>query len=281
MTDLKNAQRYLILPPNLKDGVQGHQQATRTPAALWGKATVLLRSEVEREGGPCHRQDFSLYYFVQPIHSGLKGSVDTEIPVQILAELRFPESPAADSVASRDQDFGEAMAAPMLRLCCLGRRWALAHTNSGSRQGRGSPTGATPNGKRERSSVAHQPLITAQKPRKGEQKWTAVVGLEIHAQISSNSKLFSGSQVYFSAPPNSLVSFFDASLPGTLPVSTSTQALYRHRFKAKSFDFFRLLSPLTYGGWSPPYQLLQLEAEDHLMGPAAFGSELSTGSQPS
>lgn len=45
-----------------------------------------------------------------------------------------------------------------------------------------------------------------------------VVGLEIHAQIHSNTKLFSGSSVCFSAPPNSLVSFFDASLPGTLPV---------------------------------------------------------------
>uniref|UniRef100_A0A8C5SII3 Glutamyl-tRNA amidotransferase subunit B n=1 Tax=Laticauda laticaudata TaxID=8630 RepID=A0A8C5SII3_LATLA len=45
-----------------------------------------------------------------------------------------------------------------------------------------------------------------------------VVGLEIHAQISSNSKLFSGSQVQFAAPPNSLVSFLDTSLPGTLPV---------------------------------------------------------------
>ncbi|KAJ6668696.1 hypothetical protein lerEdw1_012179 [Lerista edwardsae] len=48
--------------------------------------------------------------------------------------------------------------------------------------------------------------------------WAAVVGLEIHAQICSNTKLFSGSRVQFAAPPNSLVSFFDASLPGTLPV---------------------------------------------------------------
>nr|XP_020636986.1 glutamyl-tRNA(Gln) amidotransferase subunit B, mitochondrial [Pogona vitticeps] len=48
--------------------------------------------------------------------------------------------------------------------------------------------------------------------------WAAVVGLEIHAQICSNSKLFSGSQVQFAAAPNSSVSFFDASLPGTLPV---------------------------------------------------------------
>uniref|UniRef100_A0A4W3HYT5 Glutamyl-tRNA(Gln) amidotransferase subunit B, mitochondrial n=1 Tax=Callorhinchus milii TaxID=7868 RepID=A0A4W3HYT5_CALMI len=48
--------------------------------------------------------------------------------------------------------------------------------------------------------------------------WVGVVGLEVHAQICSNSKLFSGSLVQFSAPPNSLVSFLDASLPGTLPV---------------------------------------------------------------
>ncbi|KTF85582.1 hypothetical protein cypCar_00022288 [Cyprinus carpio] len=45
-----------------------------------------------------------------------------------------------------------------------------------------------------------------------------VVGLEVHAQIQSTSKLFSGSHVRFLAPPNSLVSHFDASLPGTLPV---------------------------------------------------------------
>ncbi|XP_070684033.1 glutamyl-tRNA(Gln) amidotransferase subunit B, mitochondrial [Pempheris klunzingeri] len=50
------------------------------------------------------------------------------------------------------------------------------------------------------------------------QQMVGVVGLEIHAQINSNTKLFSGSSVRFSAPPNSLVSFFDASLPGTLPV---------------------------------------------------------------
>uniref|UniRef100_A0A8D0HEX7 Glutamyl-tRNA(Gln) amidotransferase subunit B, mitochondrial n=1 Tax=Sphenodon punctatus TaxID=8508 RepID=A0A8D0HEX7_SPHPU len=48
--------------------------------------------------------------------------------------------------------------------------------------------------------------------------WVSVVGLEVHAQINSDSKLFSGSKVQFAAPPNSLVSFFDASLPGTLPV---------------------------------------------------------------
>ncbi|PNJ83589.1 GATB isoform 1 [Pongo abelii] len=110
------------------------------------------------------------------------------------------------------------MAAPMLRWGCRGRRWAFARVDGGSCHRRGAPTGSTSNRIRGQSSVAQQPLHTAQKPRKGEHKWAAVVGLEIHAQISSNSKLFSGSQVRFSAPPNSLVSFFDASLPGTLPV---------------------------------------------------------------
>ncbi|XP_040002376.1 glutamyl-tRNA(Gln) amidotransferase subunit B, mitochondrial [Xiphias gladius] len=50
------------------------------------------------------------------------------------------------------------------------------------------------------------------------QQLVGVVGLEVHAQINSSTKLFSGSPVRFSAPPNSLVSFFDGSLPGTLPV---------------------------------------------------------------
>uniref|UniRef100_A0A8D0W993 Glutamyl-tRNA(Gln) amidotransferase subunit B, mitochondrial n=2 Tax=Sus scrofa TaxID=9823 RepID=A0A8D0W993_PIG len=110
------------------------------------------------------------------------------------------------------------MAAPMLRWCCPGRRWAFPRIGDCSRHEKRFPAGSTASGKRGQSSVAQQPLITAQKPRKGERKWAAVVGLEIHAQISSNSKLFSGSQVHFAAPPNSLVSFFDASLPGTLPV---------------------------------------------------------------
>uniref|UniRef100_A0A8C6V1Y0 Glutamyl-tRNA(Gln) amidotransferase subunit B, mitochondrial n=1 Tax=Neogobius melanostomus TaxID=47308 RepID=A0A8C6V1Y0_9GOBI len=54
--------------------------------------------------------------------------------------------------------------------------------------------------------------------RDSPQQLVGVVGLEIHAQIRSNTKLFSASAVRFSSPPNSLVSFFDASLPGTLPV---------------------------------------------------------------
>lgn len=49
-------------------------------------------------------------------------------------------------------------------------------------------------------------------------KWQSVVGLEVHAQITSQSKLFSGSENSFSSPVNTNVSLFDGSIPGTLPV---------------------------------------------------------------
>eukprot|EP00047_Mylnosiga_fluctuans_P018427 m.70829 g.70829 ORF g.70829 m.70829 type:complete len:511 (-) comp7608_c0_seq3:170-1702(-) len=48
-------------------------------------------------------------------------------------------------------------------------------------------------------------------------KWEAVVGLEIHAQIAAESKMFSTAPLVFAAAPNSQVSFWDAALPGTLP----------------------------------------------------------------
>ncbi|XP_014215896.1 glutamyl-tRNA(Gln) amidotransferase subunit B, mitochondrial [Copidosoma floridanum] len=51
-----------------------------------------------------------------------------------------------------------------------------------------------------------------------QEKWNTVVGLEIHAQISSQSKLFSGASTKFGTPVNSCVSFFDCATPGTLPV---------------------------------------------------------------
>lgn len=49
-------------------------------------------------------------------------------------------------------------------------------------------------------------------------EWKTVVGLEVHAQISSNSKLFSGARTEFGALVNNCVSPFDAAIPGTLPV---------------------------------------------------------------
>lgn len=49
-------------------------------------------------------------------------------------------------------------------------------------------------------------------------KWEIVLGLEVHAQVSSRSKLFSGASTVFGAEPNSQVSLVDAALPGMLPV---------------------------------------------------------------
>lgn len=49
-------------------------------------------------------------------------------------------------------------------------------------------------------------------------KWEYVIGLEVHAQVSSKSKLFSGSATEFGAAPNSQVSLVDAAMPGMLPV---------------------------------------------------------------
>ncbi|HEY2445108.1 MAG TPA: Asp-tRNA(Asn)/Glu-tRNA(Gln) amidotransferase subunit GatB [Rhizomicrobium sp.] len=48
--------------------------------------------------------------------------------------------------------------------------------------------------------------------------WEVVVGMEVHAQISSNAKLFSGASTRFGADPNTQVSFVDAGMPGMLPV---------------------------------------------------------------
>jgi aspartyl-tRNA(Asn)/glutamyl-tRNA(Gln) amidotransferase subunit B len=48
--------------------------------------------------------------------------------------------------------------------------------------------------------------------------WEIVIGMEVHAQVLSNSKLFSGASTEFGAEPNSQVSFIDAGFPGMLPV---------------------------------------------------------------
>ena len=48
--------------------------------------------------------------------------------------------------------------------------------------------------------------------------WEVVIGLEVHAQVSSQSKLFSGSSASFGAGPNEHVSLVDAAMPGMLPV---------------------------------------------------------------
>lgn len=48
--------------------------------------------------------------------------------------------------------------------------------------------------------------------------WELVIGMEVHAQVSTNAKLFSGASTLFGAEPNSNVAFVDAGMPGMLPV---------------------------------------------------------------
>ena len=49
-------------------------------------------------------------------------------------------------------------------------------------------------------------------------EWEVVIGLEVHAQVASRAKLFSGASTAFGAEPNSHVSLVDAAMPGMLPV---------------------------------------------------------------
>ena len=49
-------------------------------------------------------------------------------------------------------------------------------------------------------------------------EWETVIGLEVHVQLSTNSKLFSGSATKFGAAPNTQANIYDLAMPGTLPV---------------------------------------------------------------
>ena len=49
-------------------------------------------------------------------------------------------------------------------------------------------------------------------------EWEVVIGLEVHAQVTSESKLFSGASASYGGEPNSHVSLVDAAMPGMLPV---------------------------------------------------------------
>ena len=51
-----------------------------------------------------------------------------------------------------------------------------------------------------------------------ETDWEIVIGLEVHAQVSSEAKLFSGASTSFGDEPNSNAAFVDAGMPGMLPV---------------------------------------------------------------
>lgn len=57
-------------------------------------------------------------------------------------------------------------------------------------------------------------------------EWDTVIGLEVHAQLKTKSKLFSGAATAFGATPNSQTCFIDAGLPGVLPVLNQQAVVY-------------------------------------------------------
>jgi aspartyl-tRNA(Asn)/glutamyl-tRNA(Gln) amidotransferase subunit B len=74
--------------------------------------------------------------------------------------------------------------------------------------------------------AAERPAMNEARPSAGKDKlikgatgdWEVVIGMEIHAQVTSRSKLFSGASTEFGGEPNAHVSLVDAAMPGMLPV---------------------------------------------------------------
>jgi len=60
--------------------------------------------------------------------------------------------------------------------------------------------------------------------------WETVIGLEVHVQLSTQSKLFSGTSTRFGAEPNSQANIYDLAMPGTLPVLNKTALKMAVRF---------------------------------------------------
>src|SRR2546421_8527153 len=62
------------------------------------------------------------------------------------------------------------------------------------------------------------PLTKSKLIKRASGDWEVVIGLEVHAQVTSQSKLFSGASTAFGGEPNTQVSLVDAAMPGMLPV---------------------------------------------------------------
>ena len=61
-------------------------------------------------------------------------------------------------------------------------------------------------------------------------KWEVVIGLEIHTQLATNSKIFSGSSTAFGAEPNTQANLVDLGMPGVLPVLNKRAVEFAVRF---------------------------------------------------
>ncbi|MDA8049491.1 MAG: Asp-tRNA(Asn)/Glu-tRNA(Gln) amidotransferase subunit GatB [Rhodospirillales bacterium] len=114
--------------------------------------------------------------------------------------------------------------------------------------------------------------------RDGE--WEVVVGMEVHAQVVSNAKLFSGASTAFGAPPNSQVSIVDAAFPGMLPVINRECVAQAVRTGLGLNAEINLVSRFDrknyfYADLPPGYQISQYQHP--LVGSGALAIELADG----
>jgi len=115
-------------------------------------------------------------------------------------------------------------------------------------------------------------------------QWETVIGLEVHVQLATKSKIFSGSSTAFGAEPNTQASAVDLALPGTLPVPNEQAFRYAILFglainadinKRSVFERKNYFYPDLPKG----YQTTQLD--EPIVGPGVVDIELSDGSSKS
>jgi aspartyl-tRNA(Asn)/glutamyl-tRNA(Gln) amidotransferase subunit B len=111
--------------------------------------------------------------------------------------------------------------------------------------------------------------------------WELVIGLEVHAQVISQSKLFSGAATDFGSEPNSQVSFVDAAFPGMLPVVNQECVAQAVRTGLGLDAHINLMSRFDrknyfYADLPSGYQISQFEHP--IVGAGTIEIELSDGS---
>ena len=111
--------------------------------------------------------------------------------------------------------------------------------------------------------------------------WEVVVGLEVHAQVITQSKLFSGAATAFGADPNTQVSFVDAAFPGMLPVVNAEAVAQAVRTGLGLRAHINLISRFDrknyfYADLPSGYQISQYEKP--IVGAGSIEIELADGS---
>jgi len=115
-------------------------------------------------------------------------------------------------------------------------------------------------------------------------EWETVIGLEVHAQLATKSKIFSGSSTAYGSEPNTQASALDLAMPGTLPVPNEQAYRYAIMFGlaidaeiAKTSVFER--KNYFYPDLPKAYQTTQLEKP--IVGPGHVEIELADGTKKS